>query len=418
MQKDDDFLKSSVEAPVHRKVLLEDKNISPKTQEAFDKLCEKYNDIISKNSGDIGKTMLVEMEIDTGNHPPIASKPYTLPLKHYDWVQREIETLEKAGIIERSISPWASPMVIVPKKSTLGEPPRRMCMDYRRINKLQPEVTKADGGTGCISLIPLPKIDELYAKLKGYKVFSSLDLRSGYYRIDLKDSAKPKSAFVLSSLAKYQFNRVPFRLAQAPAYFQKLINDVLKGCNFAMGYLDDIIIYSRLEKEHLEHLEEIFIRLKAAGLKLKLEKCCFFKKHIQYLGHLISADGIQPLPEKLESIAKMPAPKNPKEVKQFSWTSRLLQEIHSKICRYLTSTNTPNQKRHRIQMDTRMRELFPDLERIFTASTNTQIPRPPSQLHTLHRCIKICIRRHTDTTQQWHGPPYHLCKWTNYVDHN
>ena len=75
--------------------------------------------------------MLVEMEIETGNHPPIASKPYTLPLKYYDWVQREIETLEKAGIIERSISPWASPVVIVPKKSTPGKPPRRrMCMDY------------------------------------------------------------------------------------------------------------------------------------------------------------------------------------------------------------------------------------------------------------------------------------------------
>ena len=84
-----------------------------------------------------------------------------------------------------------------------------------------------------------------------------------------------------------------------------------------MGYLDDIIIYSRSEKEHLEHLEEIFYRLKAAGLKLKLEKCCFFKKHIQYLGHLILAEEIQPLPKKLESIAKMPAPKNLKEVKQF-----------------------------------------------------------------------------------------------------
>ena len=258
--------------------------------------------------------MLVKMEIDTGNHPPIASKPYTLPLKHYEWVQKEIETLERAGIIERSISPWASPVVIVPKKSAPGElPRRRMCMDYRRINKLQPKVTNADGGKGCISLIPLPKIDELYAKLKGYKIFSSLDLRSGYYHIGLTDSAKPKSAFILSSLGKYQFNRVPFGLAQAPAYFQKLINDVLRGCNFTMGYLDDIIIYSRSEQEHLEHLEEIFIRLKAAGLKLKLEKCCFFKKHMQYLGHLISADGIQPLPEK----AKMPAPKNPKEVKQF-----------------------------------------------------------------------------------------------------
>ena len=192
-----------------------------------------------------------------------------------------------------------------------------MCVDYRRINKLQPEVTNAHGGKVCISLIPLPKIDELYAKLKGYKVFSSLDLRSGYYSTSLTDSAKPKSAFVLSFLGEYQFNRVLLALAQAPAYFQKLINDVLRGCNFAMGYLDNIIIYSRSEKENLEHLEEIFIRLKAAGLKLKLEKCCFFQKHIQYLEHLISADGIQPLPEKLESIAKMPAPKNPKEVIQF-----------------------------------------------------------------------------------------------------
>ena len=262
--------------------------------------------------------MLVKMEIDTGNHPPITSKPYTLPLKHYEWVQREIEMLKCTGIIERSISPWASPVVIVLKKSAPGEPlKRRMCVDYRRINKLQPEVTKADRGKGYISLIPLPKIDELYAKLRGYKVFSSLDLRSGYYHIGLSDSAKPKSAFVLSSLGKYQFNRVPFGLAQAPAYFQKLINDVLKGCNFAMGYLDDIIIYSRLEKEHLEHLEEIFGRLKAVRLRLKLEKCCFFKKHIMYLGHLISTEEIQPLPEKWESISRMPAPKNPKEVKQF-----------------------------------------------------------------------------------------------------
>ena len=363
MQKDDDFLKSPAEAPVHRKVLLEHKNISPKTQEAFDKLCEKYDDIISKNSGDIGKTMLVEMEIDTGNHPPIASKLYTLPLKHYDWVQKEIETLERAGIIERSISPWASPVVIVPKKSAPGEPPRRtMYVDYRRINKLQPEVTKADSRKGCISLIPLPKIDELYAKLKGYKVFSSLDLRSGYYHIGLKDSAKPKSAFVLSSLGKYQFNRFPFGLAQAPAYFQKLINDVLKGCNFVMGYLDDIIIYSRSEKEHLE---EIFTRLKAAGLKLKLEKCCFFKKHIQYVGHLISADGIQPLPEKLESITKMPAPRNPKEVKQFLG---LVGYYRKFVPRFADIS------RRGIQMDARMQKLFSDLEGIPTTSTNTPIP--------------------------------------------
>ena len=125
MKKDDDFLKSPAEAPVHRKVLLKDKNTLPKTRQAFDELCQKFKDIISKNSGDIGKTMLVEMEIDTENPPPpIASKPYTLPLKHYEWVQREIETLEKAGIIERSISPWASPVVSSQKEHTRRTSPK------------------------------------------------------------------------------------------------------------------------------------------------------------------------------------------------------------------------------------------------------------------------------------------------------
>ena len=163
----------------------------------------------------------------------------------------------------------------------------------------------------------LTKIDELYAKLQGYKIFSTLDLRSGYYHIGLSEDAKPKTAFVVAGMGKYQFNRVPFGLAQAPAYFQRLINEVLTGLDFAMGYLDDIIIFSKTEEEHLRHLEIIFERLREADLKLKLQKCSFFKKHIQYLGHLLSEEGIQPLPEKLESISKMPTPKNAKQVKQF-----------------------------------------------------------------------------------------------------
>ena len=118
-------------------------------------------------------------------------------------------------------------------------------------------------------------------------------------------------------MGKFEFNRVPFGLGQAPAYFQRLINEVLPDCNFAMGYLDDIINFSKNEKEHLQHLEEIFEHLRKAGLKLKLQKCSFFKKHIQYLGHLISDEGIQPQPEKLESIAKMPVPQNAKQLKQF-----------------------------------------------------------------------------------------------------
>ena len=312
------FIKSPAEVEAHRKVDLEDKKIKEETRQEFNKLCDRFDDIISKGSDDIGKTLLVEMDIDTGDSPPIASKPYTLSLKHYDWVQEEITTLEKAGIITKSISPWASPVVIVPKKSAPGEPPqRRMCVDFRRLNKQLPEVKIMSGDKGCISLVPLPKIDKLYAKLQGYKVFSTLDLRSGYYHIGLSDSAKPKTAFVVSGMGKFEFNRVPFGLAQVPAYFQRRINEVLTDCNFAMGYLDDIIILSKTKEEHLHHLEDIFELLPKAGLKLKLQKCSFFKKHIQYLGHLISDEGIQPLPEKLESIAKMPVPQNAKQVKQF-----------------------------------------------------------------------------------------------------
>ena len=126
-----------------------------------------------------------------------------------------------------------------------------------------------------------------------------------------------RTAFV-TLLGKFEFNMLPFGLVQAPAYFQALINKVLKGLHqFTIAYLDDIIIFCKDEEEHLEHLRIIFQRLKVVGLKLRRSKCDFMKRHIQYLGHLISPEGIQPLPEKLESIRNMLAPKNPKEVKQF-----------------------------------------------------------------------------------------------------
>ena len=119
-------------------------------------------------------------------------------------------------------------------------------------------------------------------------------------------------------MGKWEFKQTPFGLSQSPAYFQLLIDKVLMGCSkFTMGYLDDIIIFCNNKIEHLRHIEEIFTRLERFGLKMKREKCDFFKKHIQYLGHLIAEDGFTPLPEKLESIKNMPRPKTPKEVKQF-----------------------------------------------------------------------------------------------------
>ena len=283
----------------------------------IDVLCEKYPKVFSKGNEDIGQTQLVTMDIDTGDSPPVSSRPYTLALKHHRWVQEEIETLERAGVITKSMSPWASPIVVVPKKSQPGEPPKkRLCIDFRKINDLQQKVITEGKSKGCLSLIPLPKIDKMYAKLKGAKFFSTIDLRSGYYHIALGQDSRVKTAFVMP-FGKYKFLQVPFGLAQAPAFFQHLMNKVLDNCPFAMTYLDDIIIFSDMEEEHLAHIEEIFRRLEAADLKMKRSKCDFFKKHIHYLGHLISADDIRPLKDKLDTIWDMPAPDNSKEVKQF-----------------------------------------------------------------------------------------------------
>ena len=313
-----DFLISPGDIYPNRKVELEDVDVKEATKVSFEVLCEQQHEAFLKNNKDIGCTQLIEMEIDTGDSLPVAQSPYTLPLKHYDWVRQEIETLEKSGVIERSLSRWASPVIVVPKKSAPDEPlRRRLCIDYRKVNALQPEVKRTDKGTGCLSLYPLPKIDEMFSKLGGATIFSTIDLRSGYYHIGLTRESRAKSAFVVP-MGKWQFKRTPFGLSQAPAYFQLLIDKVLMGCSsFAMGYLDDIIIFSKTEVEHLHHLEEIFVRLCKFGLKMKREKCSFFKKHIQYLGHLVSERGFEPLPEKLESIRKMPALRTAKDVKQF-----------------------------------------------------------------------------------------------------
>ena len=314
---DNAFITSPADVPGPRKVDLQDVNITPGTRSAFDVLCEKYPKVFSKGNEDIGRTQLVTMDIDTGDSPPVSSRLYTLVLKHHRWVQEEIETLKRAGVITKSMSPWASPIVMVPKKSQPGEPPKkRLCIDFRKINDLQQKVITEGKSKGCLSLIPLPKIDEMYAKLKGAKFFSTIDLRSGYYHIALGKDSRAKTAFVMP-FGKYEFLQVPFGLAQAPAFFQHLMNKVLDNCSFAMTYLDDIIIFSNTEEEHLAHIEEIFRRLEAADLKMKRSKCNFFKKHIHYLGHLISADGIRPLKDKLDTIWDMSAPRSSKEVKQF-----------------------------------------------------------------------------------------------------
>ena len=251
----------------------------------------------------------------------MSQRPYGLALKHVQWVQEEIETLEKAGVITKSISPWASPIVIVPKKTSPGEPPRRrMCVDYRMLNSLLPKVEKAHTkAKGVLTLVPIPKIDEIYARLEGSAVCSTFDMRSGYYHLELTPESQPKSAFVVGGPkgGKWEFKRCPFGLTQAPSYFQALVNQVLEGIGFAFGYLDDILIYSPDMERHLEHVRVLFGHLRVADLKLTKRKCSFLKAHVQYLGHYISGQGLEPVPEKLEALVKMPPPRDVTEVRKF-----------------------------------------------------------------------------------------------------
>ena len=176
-----DFLVSPGDVKEVRCVLPEN-DISNETLESFHQLLSKHQATISTSSEDINHTELITMDIYMGLSGPVSQRPYTLPLKHHDWVKKEIEQLECAGVIKKSLSPWASPIITVPKKSGPGEPPkRRMCVDYHRINALQ---TKADCSfTGCMSLYPLLKIDEMFAKLCSSKIFSMLDLCSDYYQL-------------------------------------------------------------------------------------------------------------------------------------------------------------------------------------------------------------------------------------------
>ena len=226
------FITSPADVEVHRKVNLQDAKIAEEDLQQFKKLCKEYYDIFSKDSTDIGRTPLVTMEIDMGDSPPITQRPYNLPLKHSDWVQRELDTLEKAGVITRSVSPWASPIVIVPKKIEPQElPRRRLCVDYRALNNLLPTVQKVGSkAKGVLTLVPLPKINEIYAELKVSFIFSTFDMRSGYHHVALSPESQAKSAFVTGGPhgGKFELKVCPFGLAQAPAYFQRLVGEVLR----------------------------------------------------------------------------------------------------------------------------------------------------------------------------------------------
>ena len=202
----------------YKKSELQDAPIDKQIKINLQKLLEANNNSFAEDERQIGTTPLIKMSIDTGDHPPIAKIPYTLAIKHHEWVKEEIDKLLQAGVIRESHSSWSAPIVVVSK----GDGGKRMCVGYRALNAISRTY-----------IWPMPRIDDILASWGKAKFFTTLDLRSRYYHIALDKDAIKKTAFV-TPFGKYEYLKVPFGLAQAPSYFQNLINKVLNGLNFTL----------------------------------------------------------------------------------------------------------------------------------------------------------------------------------------
>ena len=181
----------------------------------------------------------------------------------------------------------------------------RMCIDYRALNK----ITIHDE-------YPLPRTDELLEKVRGSNLFTSLDLASGYHQIRIHNDDVPKTAFTASG-EHYEFLVMPFGLTNAPATFQRCMNSLFKHLPFVVVYLDDILIFSKNQAEHLQHVETVLQILKEQNLFCKLKKCEFNKPELRFVGHIVGANGIEPDPAKIATIADWPAPHNLHELRKF-----------------------------------------------------------------------------------------------------
>ena len=249
-----------------------------------------------------GQTQLAEHFIPT-NGTPVKIPPRRIPAHFRAQVEEQIQAMLQDGIIEKSSSPWMSPAVFVRKKN--GDV--RICVHYRALNK---QTVK--------DLYPLPLSDEVQDRLAGCTMFSTFDLRSGYWQLPVHKPDQLKTAFCPGpGLGLFQFCRMPFSLTGAPASFQRLMNRICRDLPFATSYLDDVLIHSRSVSEHLQHLQTFLTRLSNAGLTLRGEKCYIGLSKVKYLGHLFSAKGMEPDPEKIAAVRDWSTPCNVTELRSF-----------------------------------------------------------------------------------------------------
>ncbi|GJZ76752.1 putative reverse transcriptase domain-containing protein [Tanacetum coccineum] len=246
----------------------------------------------------------VEFQIDLiPGAAPVARAPYRLAPSKMKELSEQLQELSDKGFIRPNSSPWGAPVLFVKKKDGSF----RMCIDYRELNKLTVK-----------NRYPLPRIDDLFDQLQGSSIYSKIDLRSGYHQLRVREQDIPKTAFQ-TRYGHYEFQVMPFGLTNAPAVFMDLMNRVCKPYldKFVIVFIDDILIYSKNEKEHEEHLKAILELLKKEQLYAKFSKCEFWIPKVQFLRHVIDSRGIHVDPAKIESIKDWASPKTPTEIRQF-----------------------------------------------------------------------------------------------------
>ena len=267
-------------------------------------------------------------------------------MKNYQWVKDEIEKLLTAKFIHSSRSSWSVPKIVVPK----GDGGKCLVIDYRALNKVTRKFTWL-----------MPKLKDIFSKLNGAKYFSTLDFRAGYHHIPLDKSLILKMAFNLP-FGKYEYIKVSFGLVQAPAYFQELITRILKDFDFAIAYLDDIIIFSKTAEEDLSHIKKVFEKLRSAKLSMKLSKCHFFSKEIQHLGHILSTKDIHLLPSRTQVIQKMHPPTTPKQVCAFLGLVGYYRKFIKKFAKIAKPLNLPTWQQIKFEWTPHHQEAFMKLK--------------------------------------------------------
>ena len=277
----------------------------PDLQAKAKALLLSYSDIFSKDEMDLGKTNLVKHHIDLTNYTPFKDKYRRIPPHLYEEVRSHLKEMLDLGAIRKSQSSWSSPIVLVRKKD--GK--LRFCIDLRKLNQR----TVRDNYS-------LPKVEHMLEQLIGSEWFCSLDLKSGYWQVELTEESKPYTEFTCGPLGFFECDKMPFGATNAPATFQRLMENCLGSLNltWCVVYLDDIIVYGKDPEELLLRLGGVFEKLRKAGLKLKPSKCNFFKEEIEFLGHVVSKEGIATNPSKVQAIQDWPIPETVHDIKSFT----------------------------------------------------------------------------------------------------